>query len=65
MRRFGNLDNLSLGMGLKVKASQYIPAESASLDGWSTLSEQEQGKKVSLGIFGTLLLIVLIYKLTR
>ena len=65
MRSLGNLDNLSLGMGLKATASQVIPAQHASLDGWSTLSEQERGKKLSFGVFGTLLLVFIVYKLTR
>jgi len=65
----GNLDNLSLGMGLKVTPVQYIPARYASLDGWNYLSaaevaEKEASKtKKSLGVLGTLLIIVIVYKL--
>jgi hypothetical protein len=65
MRNLGNLDSLSLGMGLSAKMGQHIPAEHSSLAGWSPLSEQEKSKKVSVGIFGTLLLVFLLYKLTR
>lgn len=66
---FGNLDNLSLGLGLKIKPEQRIPAKYASLDGWGYLSaaepsEKEASKaKKSLGVLGTLLIIVIVYKL--
>ncbi len=63
MGKFGNLENLNLGMGLKVKVSQFIDAKHAALDGWSPLSEQEQGQKASLGAFATLLLLYIVYKL--
>lgn len=33
MNRFGNLENLNLGMGLVAKPSQYLPADSASFQG--------------------------------
>ena len=65
--RLGNLDNLSLGMGLTAKPEQNIPAKYASLDGWSYLSATEaaemQGKeKKTLGILGTLLIMALVYQ---
>ena len=59
---FGNLENLNLGMGLKAVESQYIAKEHASLEGWSSLSEQD-GQKASLSVFATLLLLFIIYKL--
>lgn len=62
----GNLDNLSLGMGLKAKPEQHIAAKYAALDGWSYLSaaENEASKaKKSLGVLGTLLIMVIVYNL--
>ena len=65
----GNLDSLSLGMGLKMKLEQHIPAKYASLDGWGYLNAVEAAEKVasktkkSLGVLGTLLIIVIVYKL--
>ena len=61
----GNLENLNLGMGLKAKPSQFIHAQHAGLDGWSSLAQTETKSKLPLGIFGTLLLIFIVYKLTR
>ena len=60
---FGNLENLNFGMGLKATQSQFIAKEHASLDGWSSLSEQEEGQKASLGAFATLLLLLILYKI--
>lgn len=60
---FGNLENLNLGMGLKANESQFIPTKHASLDGWSSLSEQNKGQKASLGVLGALLLFIIIYNL--
>lgn len=63
MGRFGNLENLNLGMGLKAHESQFIDAKHASLDGWSSLSEIDKGQKASLRVLGTLLLFIIIYNL--
>jgi hypothetical protein len=63
--RFGNLENLNLGMGLKATESQFVPAKYASLDGWSQFAETGPSKKTTISIFGTLLLLVLVYKLMR
>lgn len=60
---FGNLENLNLGMGLKVKQSQFIDAKHASFDGWSSLSNQERGQKASFGVVAALLLLFILYKL--
>lgn len=64
MSKFGNLDNLSLGMGLRANKSQVIPARNAGLHGWSTLSQQENSP-AGLKLFGALLLILILYKLLR
>lgn len=61
MRNLGNLDNMPLGMGLKAKPSQLIGSQHAGLDGYG----EQKSVKLPLGIFGTLLLIFLIYKVTR
>ena len=61
----GNLDNLNLGMGLRAKPSQFIRAQHAGLDGWSSLGQTGAGSKLPFGILGTLLLVFLVYKLTR
>ena len=63
MGSFGNLENLNLGMGLKVSESQYIPAKHANLEGWSSLSEQDKGQKASIGVLGALLLFIIIYNM--
>jgi len=64
----GNLDNLALGMGLTAKPEQQIPAKYAALDGWSYLSATETAQhastvKKSLGLLGTLVIIIVTYKL--
>ena len=63
MSRYGNLENLNLGMGLKARESQFLATKHASLDGWSSLSEIKEGQKASLGVFGSLLLVFFLYKL--
>lgn len=63
---FGNLDNLSLGMGLKAKPEQRIHARHAALDGWQLGSEEAKRvteTKKSFGLLGTLFILVVAYKL--
>ena len=38
--RLGNLDNLSLGMGLVAKPGQIVPARNARLEGFDSTSMQ-------------------------
>lgn len=60
--KLGNLDNLSLGMGLTAHPNQRIPARYASLDGYGTADAGSKTKK-TLGLLGSLLIIVIAYKL--
>ena len=41
--KLGNLDNLSLGMGLTAHPNQRIPARYASLDGYGTADTSIEG----------------------
>ena len=61
---FGNLEDLTFGMGLKATKSQFVPAKHAALDGWSAFADTGK-RNATFGVLGTLLLAVIIYKLTR
>lgn len=61
MQRFGNLENLALGMGLEVKHKDTVPTRYRSLDGWG-LVEINKTKKY-LGFFAILLIIFIAYKI--
>lgn len=55
---FGNLDNLSLGMGLKLRRKQVIPSRHANFQGWLGEESGYQNKAIELALLACALYLL-------